>query len=464
MNTIFTILKGVDTRSDNELKKIEKQTNNIAWYPSAGLDFRDLLELSNPIYTETPDLFIHTDYKPDWSLENPVFETFNIGPVQNEFNRNFNAKIDDVFELELTEPINYFVNENYVTSHKDDTPKLAKVFLLNVTVSHAGNTISKPVLYFVFENINFLEEILLKNRIKISHFVKFCEGCGFGGNRKSISIVYAFIAKLGVKYLFIDNEEHTDFELVNRIKRRHRVENCSCELSYINSINSGSGFSVNVFEVVNDNNLNAILNQISNQKNYSLKIKEYLKDQFLLDLRTMDFQQPNSTILNNPTSFRIDNNTIYFGGENWRNINNDIRNIEEGNQEFFFLSLFMITVIDLTMFTYYKASYEKFRGLTRYPKFGWVGFGPHYETPKKLLNIPENRGLIEKKAVLKYIDVYIDLFFEECDAFFKNNTPEITTADFIRKIVNDGDFQIAFPDENTIFELIYNKLKRRVYF
>ena len=52
MNTIFTILKGVDTRSNNELKKIEKQTNNIAWYPSAGLDFRDVLELSNPIYKE----------------------------------------------------------------------------------------------------------------------------------------------------------------------------------------------------------------------------------------------------------------------------------------------------------------------------------------------------------------------------------------------------------------------------
>jgi hypothetical protein len=68
----------------------------------------------------------------------------------------------------------------------------------------------------------------------------------------------------------------------------------------------------------------------------------------------MDFQQPNSTILNNPDSFRIDNDTIYFGGENWRDINNDIRNIEEGNQDFFFLFLFMITVIDLTMFTYYR--------------------------------------------------------------------------------------------------------------
>jgi hypothetical protein len=454
MNTIFNILKGVDTLSDNELKKIEKQTKKIAWYPSAGSDYRDLLELSNPIYTETPDLFIHTDY---------FFKNFNPGRVRNEFNINVDAIINDVFELELTKLIRYSVNKNYVVSHNEDTPKSAKVFLLNVTVSYAGNTISKPVLYFVFENINFLEEILLKHKIKISHFVKVCEGIGFGGNNKSISIVYAFFAKLEVKYLFVDNaNDNADFELVDRIRRSNSVENCSCELNHINSIESWSGLLVNVFEVVNDNNLNSILNQISNQKNYSLKIKEYLKNQFLLDLRTMDFHQPNSTILNNPNSFRIDNNTIYFGGENWKNINNDIRNIEEKNQEFFFLSLFMITVIDLAMFTYHRTFYDTFRRLTIYPKFGWVGFGPHYETPKKLLNIPESRGLIEKKDVFKYIDVYIDLFFDECNTFFNNNIPEITTQDFIRNIVNDQDFRFAISDENTIFELIYNKLKRRL--
>jgi hypothetical protein len=252
MNTIFTILKGVDTRSDNELKKIEKQTNNIAWYPSAGLDFRDVLELSNPIYNN-PDLFIHTDYKPYWGIQNASFDTFNIGSVDNEFDRNFNAEIDDVFELELTEPINYFVVPDYV-EFPTDAISAPKVFLLNVTVSHAGNTISKPVLYFVFENINFLEEILLKHKIKITHFVRVREGMG-----KSISIAFAFISKLGLKYLFVDHYTNIDFMLINRIKRVNRIENCSCELNYINSIESWSGLLVNVFEVVNDNNLNFIL-------------------------------------------------------------------------------------------------------------------------------------------------------------------------------------------------------------
>jgi hypothetical protein len=213
---------------------------------------------------DTPDLFIHTDYKPIWSLEIPIFETFNIGKVQNKFNDNYNAVIEDVFELELTEPNRYSIDANYV-DFPNDAPRLPKIFLLNVSVSYMGNTICKPILYFVFENINFLEEILLKQKVKISHLVKVREGCGMGGSRKSISIVYAFIAKLGIKYLFVDNEEHTDLDLVNRIKRRFRIQNCSCELSYLNSIDNWSGLCINVFKVVNENNLKTILNQISNQ-------------------------------------------------------------------------------------------------------------------------------------------------------------------------------------------------------
>ncbi|MBE7634092.1 DUF7663 domain-containing protein [Tenacibaculum finnmarkense] len=66
-------------------------------------------------------------------------------------------------------------------------------------------TIKKPVLYVVMENINFLDEILLKEQLPISHFIKVREGCGFGGNRKSISIVYAFLADLKTKYLLVDS-------------------------------------------------------------------------------------------------------------------------------------------------------------------------------------------------------------------------------------------------------------------
>ena len=44
----------------------------------------------------------------------------------------------------------------------------------------------------------------IKNKIKISHFVKVREGCGFGGNKKSISIAYAFLSNFKTKYLLVE--------------------------------------------------------------------------------------------------------------------------------------------------------------------------------------------------------------------------------------------------------------------
>ena len=264
--SIFQLLSGKEKASKLKLEELEVKTKNIAWYPSAGLDFRDILELSNTNFTEeTPDLFIYTDYKPDWSLENRNFETFPTGAIQNDFDNDCKANIDGVFELELTVEVNYFINAKYV-DFPNDAPVTPKVFLLDVSVNQGEITITKPVLYFVFENINFLEEILLKYNIKISHFVKVREGCGFGGNKKSISIVYAFMAKLGIKYLFVDNEEHTDFQLIDKIRRRNRIGNISSDIQYVNSIENWSNMLVNIYKVIDDNNLKSLLLKIKQQE------------------------------------------------------------------------------------------------------------------------------------------------------------------------------------------------------
>lgn len=462
INSIFKLLRGKNDAAELKLKELEEQTQSIAWYPSAGLDFRDILELSNSNYTEEkPDLFIHTDYNPDWNIENSIFETFLVGAIRNNYDENYQANIENVYELELTEDINYFVDGRYV-DFSNYAPETPKVFLLNVTVSHLETIVSKPVLYFVFENINFLEEVLLKHKISITYFIKVREGFGFGGNRKSISIVYAFLAKLEVKYLFVDDEEHTDFSLVNRIRKRNKIDNISSEIQYVNCIDRWSGLKVNVFKAIADHNLQSTLNKIKEQRNCRFNISNYFKNQFPIDLKTIEFQHPNVTLLNNPNTFKIDNNTIYFGGINWKNFNNDIRHIERNNYDFFFLSLFMISVFDLTMYTHFRTSYDTFRSLTYYPKFGWSGLGPHYENPKKILSIPENRGFLEKRNVVKFIDNYIDMFIDEFNSFFENKTPQITSTDFLTKLLNDSDFHITNSDEDSIFELIYNKLNRRL--
>ena len=125
---------------------------------------------------------------------------------------------------------------NYV-----DIPEAASptplIFLLDVKLtSNTMGTIRKPVLYFMFENINFLDQILLKNKIRISHLVKVREGCGFGGNRKSISIV-------------IDNRAQTDYRLIGILINKYKASPNAYELSLEAVIPRWSGLNVKVFSV-----------------------------------------------------------------------------------------------------------------------------------------------------------------------------------------------------------------------
>jgi hypothetical protein len=103
------------------------------------------------------------------------------------------------------------------------------------------------------ENINFLDEILLKNKIKLSHFIKVREGCAWGGNRKSISIAFAFLGELKVKHILIDNEEHTDKELINSISHKHNLQPIKFDLKNAaqrRNIANWSGISVKVLDVI----------------------------------------------------------------------------------------------------------------------------------------------------------------------------------------------------------------------
>ena len=66
-----------------------------------------------------------------------------------------------------------------------------------------------------FENINFLDQVILKNKLRISHIVKVREGAKWADNEReeiragriSISVVYAFIPLLNTEYILKDSEE-----------------------------------------------------------------------------------------------------------------------------------------------------------------------------------------------------------------------------------------------------------------
>jgi len=200
-----------------------------------------------------------------------------------------------------------------------------------------------------------------------------------------------------------------------------------------------------------------------------MKINEYLKEEFPSDIKKMCFIPiPDDCIKclsNNPCRQGIDEYTVFFGGNEWENMYEDIKNIDKENLEYFFICLFTIITIDVGLYTYYKKYYSQFRKKTRYPKFGWYnkGFGisPFFVNPYKLIQVPESKGLLNKESLNKYIDEYINLFILECNEFFQSNEISIKTNEFINKILNDNQFCRKASDDSA-FSLIYNRLKEKV--
>lgn len=209
--------KIITTKNPHDLYKLEElwkscndpQQPRILWYPSAGNDYRDILELTPERASKhniniLPEVFIHTDY-----TTNEKFASLNCGIIHKD-SRTL-VKLSDKTELTISkgwrDKIKYDVCRDFVgfpEIHSEPT-----IFLLDMAIeSRQLGTVKKPVLYFKFENINFFREVVLKQKLNITHFVKVREGCGMGGNNKSITFAYAFIGLMQTRYLLVDNEVH----------------------------------------------------------------------------------------------------------------------------------------------------------------------------------------------------------------------------------------------------------------
>jgi hypothetical protein len=239
-----SILKAVHSQDEFLLDDLQTQIGeqpNIAWYPSAGLDFRDLMEVNRTQID--PDVFFHTDYNSNWLQ-------LNCGVVFKD--ESTSVSIERITELKFRSKVNYIINPEYV-DFPNDAPQVPKIFLLDVKLESKFGEINKPVIYFFMENINFLDEVLLHFKISLSHLIKVREGCGMGGNRKSISLAYAFLGNLNVQFLLVDNEEHTDKELIKTIALKHKIAFRKYELrnaAQRRNIANWSDYAVKVLDVL----------------------------------------------------------------------------------------------------------------------------------------------------------------------------------------------------------------------
>jgi hypothetical protein len=181
-------------------------------------------------------------------------------------------------------------------------------------------------------------------------------------------------------------------------------------------------------------------------------LEKYYKEKFPQELEKLTYHHPNSVISKDPESFKIDQETKFFGGMNWENFDDDLGRIKENKSEFVFF-LFTITMIDVIMFSHFQDQYQDYRKQTKYPKFGWVGFGPHYENPKMILLKSEQKNIIQARVIKENLKAYlllIGILIEETG---------IDAEEFIRAILKDPDLK-ALPSESLgSYSLIYNELK-----
>ena len=256
MKTLQQLLKGKNPEAQQRLDAYFNtipDNPNILWYPSAGYDFRDLTELSpdraaNNGIDVLPEIYIHTDLSRELS-EVKVGEIYNYDKTRILLTGKYDL------ELRPSADVAYEINPEY-SWYADDLPHDPKIMLMEITRKHANEGITHGVvLYFNFENNNFLDQVILRHKIPISHIVKIREGIAEGGVRMSIAYVLDLLSELKTKYLIYGDSVSSsimDLEYIpleENLRFQYDLKPCTYNLIQKGEISKWSGYVAKIFEI-----------------------------------------------------------------------------------------------------------------------------------------------------------------------------------------------------------------------
>lgn len=181
-------------------------------------------------------------------------------------------------------------------------------------------------------------------------------------------------------------------------------------------------------------------------------MKQYYQNQFRKDLDTLNFSVYNY--------YGIEHR--FFGGEKWKNFQEDLQNIAPENKEKFIFSLFITVSVDQAFYSYLPEEiYRKeIEPLLKYPKFGWPGMGPHNEPPKYLIIRPVEFGIVSAQEILKHQQAAMGLFVDEVVDFQQNHYTPLNVREFFQQFINDR--HIISYKESIVYEEIYKSLYAEV--
>lgn len=187
---------------------------------------------------------------------------------------------------------------------------------------------------------------------------------------------------------------------------------------------------------------------------------DYFYNIFPQQLRSLEFHKPNQIVREH---IMRDNTVVFFGGQDWKTVSDDLSHIPLKDRPHFILSLFMMALTDQYLYTYKPNAYQLWREKTNFPKFGWSGFGSHNENPLKLLWAPEKENAINTDEVLGLMPHFVNFLTEETNTYFRKNLPDIDfdLENYLQRIKNDSAY--LFNDGQIVqcFKSEFEDLTRR---
>jgi len=176
----------------------------IAWYPSAGADFRDLLYL-NPKFFELmpiierepapPDIFIHTDYFP-WS-ESTFLDKPNVYEGSG-------AKIS-IQTIEELPCADLSLDPQIMNSPKGKYAPGRMIFLRVGVHSNKLGKFSVPLIYAFVKNESFCAKMVLPEHGRFSHVIHACFSGVFGrGGKGTGAWLLHVLGKVGCEVFVTD--------------------------------------------------------------------------------------------------------------------------------------------------------------------------------------------------------------------------------------------------------------------
>lgn len=179
-------------------------------------------------------------------------------------------------------------------------------------------------------------------------------------------------------------------------------------------------------------------------------MKDYYFRKFTKDLTMLDHRPVGSY----PKSPKPGIGMETYAGSSWADWKSDLDEIPAQERELFVLCLFFTIAVEATFRKYYAEKFEELKKYTAYPGVAWIESKKGLQ-PKLLLSI--------RKSQKEYLGDYIDadklndiidsgamqFFHDIVDMQLKRYVPDIDTAFFFKKMLDDPSFKLDSYDADT---------------